>query len=318
MDFFDFQTTNKFDTIIGNPPYVASSEILEETFNKLDLQTYDRKTNLHIFFTDKCLSHLNDNGEIIFVTPREFIKQTSAIPLIKKMTSIGSFTHFYDYGDQMLFKGFSPNCAIWRFEKGNFNNKTKLIDGTVVSQQEINGQLVFSNTLYDKNLSDLFDVKVGGVSGLDKIFVNQNGNEEFVYSKTRTTGETRKMFYNIKNSYILKHENELRNRKIKKFTDNDWWMWGRDFHHSEEERVYVNCKTRKDNPFFTNDCKNYDGSILALFPKIDMDIKKACSVLNTIDWNDLGFKVGGRFVFAQKNLQNIKIPKNIYNKILDK
>jgi len=318
MDFFDYDPAEKFDTIIGNPPYVAFSEILDSTIQKLNIEDYDKRTNLHIFFLDKCLDHLNEGGEIIFVTPREFIKQTSAIPLIKKLTRLGSFTHFYDYGDTMLFPGFSPNCAIWRFEKGNFSNKTKILSGEIVSQQEISGQLIFSNTIYDHKLSDLFSVKVGGVSGLDEIFVNPAGNKSFVYSKTRTTNKTRKMYYNIRNSFIDSKEQTLRSRKIKKFTDDDWWKWGRDYYKSDDERVYVNCKTRIDNPFFTHSCKNYDGSLLALFPKVKMNIAKAVECLNEIDWEDLGFKVGGRYVFSQKSLENIRIPKYYYDKILDK
>ena len=318
MDFFNYDVTNKFDTIIGNPPYVAFKEIIESTKMLLNLEEYDKRTNLHVFFTDKCLDHLNDGGEIIFVTPREFIKQTSVIPLIKKMSSLGSFTHFYDYGDKMLFEGFSPNCAIWRFEKGNFNNTTKLLDGSVVKQQEISGQLVFSNTVYDKNLSDIFSVKVGAVSGLDSIFVSPKGNKDFVYSETRTTGKTRKMYHDIKNSFLESHKKTLISRKIRTFSEDNWWEWGRGFHSSDNDRIYINSKTRQDNPFFTHTCKNYDGSVLALFPKVDIDIANAVEQLNKIDWNDLGFKAGGRYVFAQKNLQNIKIPSKIYDRILDK
>lgn len=317
MDFFAYSRDNKFNTIIGNPPYVMFKDILESTKDFLDTSKYDKRTNLHVFFIDKCLDHLEDGGELIFVTPREFIKQTSSMPLLKKMTSLGSFTHFYDYGDEILFKGFSPNCAIWRFEKGNFSNSTTLLDGSVVTQKEINGQLVFSNISYDKNFSDLFFVKVGGVSGLDKVFVHQNGNKDFVYSQTRTTGKTRKMFYKIKDPFLETKKQELLERKIKTFTEENWWEWGRDFHKSDKDRIYVNAKTRKENPFFVHSCKNYDGSILALFPKKEMDVAKVSDILNEIDWEDLGFKVGGRFVFNQKSLENIKISSKIYQKILD-
>ena len=316
LDFFDLPLSNKYDTIIGNPPYVGFKNIMEETKSKLCLENYDKRTNLFIFFIDKCLEHLKIGGEIIFITPREFIKQTSAIFLNKKMHKLGTLTHFYDYGDEMIFKGFTPNCAIWRFEKDNFTYKTKLLDQTIVSQQDINGQIVFSDTVYDYNLGDLFSIHVGGVSGMDSIFVNQSGNKEFVYSKTASTGATRKMFYNIKDPYILQNKAKLIKRKIKKFDESNWWEWGRDFYKSSSERVYVNCKTRKKNPFFTHDCKNYDGSLLALIPlKEDIDINKAVNMLNSIDWQELGFKVGGRFVFSQKALKNIKIPSGKVQKI---
>jgi adenine-specific DNA-methyltransferase len=202
VDFFDYNISNKFDTIIGNPPYVAFKEIMDSTRSKLDLTKYDRRTNLHIFFIDKCLKHLKDNGEIIFLTPRDFIKQTSANSLINTLHDMGTMTHFYDYGDQILFKGFSPNCAIWRFEKDNFSHKTELIDGAIVRQQNINGQFIFSNKIYDYDMSSLFNIRVGGVSGLDSVFVHEKGNKEFVYSKTAKTNQTRKIYYNYKDEYI--------------------------------------------------------------------------------------------------------------------
>tara|TARA_B100000287_G_scaffold434124_1_gene497694 strand:+ start:835 stop:1992 length:1158 start_codon:yes stop_codon:yes gene_type:complete len=318
IDFFDYDIINKFDTIIGNPPYVGFKEIVESTKSKLDLNKFDKRTNLHVFFIDKCMKHLKDHGEIIFVTPRDFIKQTSAIPLINSLHETGTITHFYDYGDKVLFSGFSPNCAIWRFEKDNFSRKTKLLNSKVVDQQNVGGQFVFSSTLYDYNLSDLFDVKVGGVSGMDSIFVSPNGNEEFVYSKTHTTGNTRRMYYNTKNKFLESKKEDLLKRKLKTFDESNWWMWGRDFTKNNHKRVYVNCKTRRKNPFFTHTCKNYDGSVLALFIKDQaLDEQECARVLNSIDWDDLGFKVGGRYCFSQKALQNTKIPKKIAKKILD-
>ena len=317
MDFFDYDTNNKFDTIIGNPPYVGFKEIVKDTKAKLDLNKFDKRTNLHVFFIDKCLKHLKNNGEIIFLTPRDFIKQTSAIPLINELHKCGTITHFYDYGDEVLFSGFSPNCAIWRFEKDNYSKKTMLLDSTIVNQQNIGGQFVFSNTLYDYDLSNIFNVKVGGVSGMDSIFVNKNGNEDFVYSKTQSTGKTRKMYYNVKNSFLKTKKKELLKRKLKEFDESNWWLWGRDFVKNTDKRVYVNCKTRKSNPFFAHDCRNFDGSILSLFLKDQtLDEKDCANVLNSIDWSDLGFKVGGRFCFSQKALQNTKIPKKIAKKLL--
>ena len=255
MDFFDYPTSEKFDTIIGNPPYVAYKEIGEDTKQKLDMETFSEKTNLYIFFMMKCLDHLSDGGEMIFITPREFMKSTSAIPFNRRLYSEGTITEYFETGDEKIFPGFSPNCIVFRFEKGNFNRevggKKFIINDT--------GLLYFiDKEKYPVRFSDLFYVKVGAVSGLDKIFANSEyGNAEFVCSETRKSGKLRKMVYNVKNDYLESHKDELLNRKIKKFTEKDWWMWGRDQYHSEEARIYVNSKTRIQNPFFTNECKNY-------------------------------------------------------------
>ena len=307
MDFFDYPTSEKFDTIIGNPPYVAYKEIGEDTKQKLDMKTFSEKTNLYVFFMMKCLDHLNDGGEMIFITPREFMKSTSAIPFNKKLYNEGTITEYFETGDEKIFPGFSPNCIVFRFEKGNFNrevgSKEFVINDT--------GFLYFiDKEKYPVRFSDLFYVKVGAVSGLDKIFANsEHGNADFVCSETRKSGKLRRMVYNVKNDYLEAHKDELINRKIKKFTEKDWWMWGRDQYHSDDERIYVNSKTRMQNPFFTNECKNYDGSVLAIFPKKRICIENAVNLLNSVDWEELGFVCDGRYIFAQKSLETTFLPK---------
>ena len=57
---------------------------------------------------------MKDNGELIFIVPRDFIKATSAIKLNKFIYSQGTIT---DLGDEIYFSGFSPNCAIFQIWK---------------------------------------------------------------------------------------------------------------------------------------------------------------------------------------------------------
>ncbi len=68
-------------------------------------------------------------------------------------------------------------------------------------------------------------------------------------------------------------------------------------------------------PFFINECKDYDGSVLALFPKKPINIQILVNMLNDVDWNELGFKIGGRLCFSQKALENSYLPDNFINLI---
>lgn len=313
MDFFNYSETNKYTTIIGNPPYVSFKNISKDTLYRIQskkyLSSYDNRTNLYIHFIRKCVEHLEDNGEMILITPREFIKATSSIKLNNFLYENGTITDWYEYGDNVVFKGYSPTVVIWRFEKNNLSRKTKTNDG--LKDFKINdGQIIFSSTENMVKFSDLFFVKVGAVSGMDEIFTSENGNQSFVCSFTNKTGKLKKMFYNINHNDLVKFKDKLINRKIKKFNDNNWWQWGRGLYESNSERIYVNCKTRDSKPFFTNMCKYYDGSVLAIFPKSNIDINKAIEYLNNVDWNELGFKVGGRLCFTQKSLENIYLPDN--------
>ncbi len=311
MDFFDYDENIKYPTIIGNPPYVSFKNISKDTLSKIQsklyLNSYDNRTNLYIHFIRKCVEHLVDNGEMILITPREFIKATSSIKLNNFLYDNGTITDWYEYGDEIVFKGYSPTVVIWRFEKNNFSRKTRTNDGT--KEFKINdGQISFTNGENMIKFSDLFFVKVGAVSGLDQVFTSENGNQSFVCSFTKKTGKLKKMFYNIKHTDLFLFKDKLINRKIKNFNEDNWWQWGRGLYESNSERIYVNCKTRDNKPFFTNVNKYYDGSVLAIFPKSNMDLKKATDLLNNVNWNELGFKVGGRLCFTQKSLENVYLP----------
>jgi adenine-specific DNA-methyltransferase len=306
MDFFDYPITNKFDTIIGNPPYVRYQDIIPETKQKLKSTLFDERSNLYLFFIEKCINHLNNKGELIFITPRDFLKATSSIKLNEFIYKNGTITDLIDLGDKRIFNGFSPNCIIWRFEKGNFSRKTNVTKEFIFC----NGQLLFTDTYYPVQFKDVFFVKVGAVSGNDKIFANEKyANAEFVCSSTYKTGQTKKMIFDIKNEYLEKHKEVLLKRRIRQFDETNWWQWGRLHYITERKRIYVNSKTRNKHPFFIHECKNYDGSVLAVFPNNPKaDEKVLCEKLNAVNWFELGFVCDGRFLFSQKSLENSLLP----------
>ena len=307
IDFFDFSITQKFDTIIGNPPYVRYQDIPVNTKNKLNSFLLDKRSNLYLFFIEKCIKHLNKGGELIFITPRDFLKSTSSIKLNKFIYDNGTITDLIDLGDQRVFGKYTPNCIIWRFEKDNFSRKTNITKQFLYS----NGQLLFTDNKYPIRLSDIFYVKVGAVSGLDKVFENKEfGDTEFIYSGTCKTGKTKRMIFNKYHPCLEKFKEQLLKRKIRHFNESNWWQWGRLHHISDKPRIYVNTKTRNKSPFFIHPCKNYDGSILALFPKNDnLDLEKLKNLLNEVNWNELGFVCGGRYIFSQKSLENAILPE---------
>nr|WP_206076015.1 Eco57I restriction-modification methylase domain-containing protein [Marinitoga lauensis] len=100
MDFFDYPIYNKFDTIIGNPPYVKYKNILPSTQLKLKKYNYlfDNRTNLFLYFIYKSFLHLKEKGEIIFIVPRELFDLTSALKLNSYLHENGTFTHIYTFG----------------------------------------------------------------------------------------------------------------------------------------------------------------------------------------------------------------------------
>lgn len=308
-DFFDYPLSEQFDTIIGNPPYVRLQDVTVSTKKRLKSELFDGRSNLFLFFIEKCIRHLKPGGELVFIVPREFIKLTAARKLNAWLAEQGSITHFYETGDVRVFGDHTPNCAIFRFEKGRRDRR--MADGRTFT--EVDGQLMFLRDDHTVRLADVFEVKVGAVSGADQIYTHPKGNMEFVYSKTVDTGETRRMLYGIKHPHLDKHKAELLARRVRLFDESNWWQWGRAFPISEHPRIYVNGRTRKPAPFFLHDCKSFDGSILALFPKnrhiARRDLIECTMMLNhEVDWQQLGFICDGRFIFTQRSLQTCLLP----------
>ena len=125
MDFFDLSERESFATIIGNPPYVRYQDIPAASRGRVRHSVLDGRANLYLFFIEKCLRHLAPGGELVFITPRDFVKATSAVPLNRLLHAAGTITDFVELGDSRLFDGATPNCAIWRFELGNFSRLTR-------------------------------------------------------------------------------------------------------------------------------------------------------------------------------------------------
>ncbi|MDB5815311.1 MAG: methyltransferase small domain protein [Rhodocyclales bacterium] len=243
---------------------------------------------------------------------RDLIKATAARKLNQLIFEQGSITDFIDLGDARIFDGAVPNTAIFRFEKGRMDRR--MHDGRIFDCH--NGQLVFLDGHYSLPFASLFSVKVGAVSGLDAVFTHDAGNVDFICSKTATTGETRRMIYGIQHAHLARHKAELLARRIRNFDERNWWHWGRDHHKSDAPRIYVNNKTRQKNPFFVHACKDYDGSVLAIFPcKPDIDVHRAAEQLNAIDWAELGFVCDGRFLFSQRALESCFLPADFAQKL---
>lgn len=308
MDFFDYSLDNKFDTIIGNPPYVGYNSILDVTKEKLNSTLLNKRSNLYLFFIEKCVHHLKDNGELIFIVPKDFLKASSSFKLNQFLYDNGTITDFIDFGDEKIFDNYSPNCIIFRYEKNNFSRKTN----KELFFNCINGQIFFTKKEYSIQFNQLFFVKVGAASGADSIFSHELGNTDFVCSFTNKTNKTKKMFYNTPHHALLPHKHLLINRKIKNFNETNWFTWGRNYYESSLPRIYVNTKTRNKNPFFLNDSNAYDGSILAVFPKFTCNQEQLIfikNLLNSVDWNDLGFITDNRFIFSQSSLENTLLPE---------
>lgn len=295
MDFFDYSRENKFNTIIGNPPFVKYKFLDDSVKANINHYGYNKKSNLYYFFIHKCIEQLEDGGELIFITPKEFMFNVGAIILRNFMNENGTITHFIDCGEKKLFSDASvPSLCIFRYEKNNTTKRTKFwesFDSYINKEQFIdkpmsimNDQFCFCEKTNESILSDFFDVKVGVVSGMDLFYLTDKDADGVFVHRFRTNSGYKNYYFfdnfniedvpeDIKNLFLANKEN-LINRKIKKYTENDWWKYGavRNLENmlSDKQRIYVAPKTRNENPFFLGQSNElYSGALLGIFPKRD-------------------------------------------------
>ena len=329
MDFFAYPESEKFDSVIGNPPYVRYQDISPATRALLRQDGFDGRSNLYLFFIEKCVLHLAPGGELIFITPRDFLKSTSARQLNRWLHERGTITHAIELGDARVFAGALPNCLIWRYELGNLSHHTAWArigqgDDLAASLEsppwqyrhfsECAGHLLFSHGEYSLSLADVASVRVGAVSGLDAIYASETaGNRDFVTSSTARSGQTRRMIWCDAGApppeVLLPHHDTLIARRIRAFDESNWWQWGRGYPQTDAPRVYVNTKTRRPNPFFLHACPHFDGAVMGVFPhRRDVDLDAFRDALNAVDWADLGFVCDNRYLFTQRSLENAPLP----------
>jgi adenine-specific DNA-methyltransferase len=297
-DFINIKINNKYDTIIGNPPYVKT-----------------KNGNLYIEFIKKCFNLLNDKGELIFIVPTDFLKLTSSHTLLSEMMSVGNFTHINHPNNEGLFENASIDVMVFRYCKDNslkkitsYNNKTKYLI-------ESSGLITFSDVKInkDKKISDYFDISVGMVCGRESVYRNKEiGNLKILSNKDSYTT----YIYINKfpcdndkiNEHLLKHKDDLINRRIKKFNENNWFEWGAPRNVKKMEKykgdkcIYVLPLTREKNVAFIGEV-DYFGGLIMMRPTKDCDLKKVVDYLNSDSFKS-NYMYSGRFKIGHRQLCN--------------
>jgi adenine-specific DNA-methyltransferase len=299
-NFFNFITDcGLFNTIIGNPPFVKLKNVEGDTIKSLP-EKIPGNGNLYYFFIKYCAALLEDNGELIFIVPKEWLYNVSAQFLRDYLSENGGFTHFIDCGEEKLFDDADvPALCIFRYQKGyngtlNFyETLDNFYSGKYVKKQTTySNTIVFSDEVYvGKRISDYFDIKVGLVTGAEKVFKVGNDTElsdELLINIIGTNKTSSKYifaenFTNIDNiptdiqNYLLNNKEKLIGREIKKFDETNWWCYGalRNFEimSSNRKRVYGLMKTRENEVFWKgNEFEFFGGGLVGLFLKNGVEV----------------------------------------------
>lgn len=300
QNFLESENKKKYHCIVGNPPFVKT-----------------KSGNLYHEFILKCYELLEEKGELIFIVPSDFLKLTSSGKILSEMLENGTFTHIFQPNKENLFEHATIDVIVFRY------CKDKKLDSKVIINDEekylvnTNGIITFSETKKrksGKSFGEDFSIFVGMVSGKENVFKNEllgdkevlNGKnlvEKYIILENFPTDDSKV------NEYMLNNKTALMERKIRKFTEKNWYQWGalRNIEsvkeHEGKDCIYVKTLTRSNEVAFIDKVRLFGGGLLIMIPKKKINLKKVIEKINSDAFRS-NYMYSGRFKIGHKQLLN--------------
>jgi len=136
-NFLESSKDEKFEVIIGNPPYVHWNDIEKNTKERLTKGGFwkpyiNGEWDLLYAFIIWSIEKVKDEGEVIFIVPYYWFNSTFAYSLRKYLSKKGVFELIIHMGEYKLFPDCAPNNIIFKFRKTKdsqkFSKKTRVIE----------------------------------------------------------------------------------------------------------------------------------------------------------------------------------------------
>ncbi len=132
--FVSSDIKDKFDLIIGNPPYIRWKNLEPElkkelSTNHLWNKYFNSLCDYSYIFILKSIKHLKENGQLIFITPEYWLNTTHSRTLRNFMLQNGYFEEIYHFNETPIFDNVTVSIIIFKYIKSKhkkpFINLTK-------------------------------------------------------------------------------------------------------------------------------------------------------------------------------------------------
>lgn len=146
--FVSSKLSEKFDVIIGNPPYIRWKNLEDELKQELSISAIWNKyfnslcDYLYIFIL-KSIKLLNENGQLIFICPEYWMNTTHSISLRNYMVQNGYFEEIYHFNETPIFDKVTVSIVVFKFVKNKEKNE-KIKVAKFYANQKLTNETLFN------------------------------------------------------------------------------------------------------------------------------------------------------------------------------
>lgn len=182
-EFDEVLSNGGFDIIIGNPPYVRQEKIKEiKPHLKEHYDTYTGVADLYVYFFEKGLNILKENGFLGFICSNKFLK-TDYGKNLRELILKNNIRIFVDYTGKKLFDATVDTCTMIIKKEFKENNAIFVNDEFYMKQSHLNSNgfnfieenvlnlrnKIFSQSTLIKDLD--ISIKRGILTGANNVFI---------------------------------------------------------------------------------------------------------------------------------------------------
>ena len=129
QSFLSVPLEEKYNVVIGNPPYIRWKNIepelkIELESNSLWNKYFNSLCDYLFIFILKSIEHLEDNGELIFICTEYWMNTTHSATLRNYMCENGYFAEIYHFKETPLFEKVTASFVIFKFVKSDRKKET--------------------------------------------------------------------------------------------------------------------------------------------------------------------------------------------------
>ena len=128
FSFNDINGGNKFDLIIGNPPYVKTEDMIKLQ-DKKEVQAYKSKYYVaykqfdkYFLFIQRAVDLVKDDGTVCYIVPNKFINNVAGEKIRELISENKYFKMFIDFNYQQVFKDKTIYSSIILLNKSKEEN----------------------------------------------------------------------------------------------------------------------------------------------------------------------------------------------------